>query len=29
MMIHASDFAGGSAKWPISRDWSLRVNQEF
>lgn len=29
MIIHTSDFAGGSAKWPISKQWSLRVNQEF
>ncbi|CAD8115521.1 unnamed protein product [Paramecium sonneborni] len=29
MIIHTSDFAGGSAKWPISKEWSLRVNQEF
>ncbi|CAD8195288.1 unnamed protein product [Paramecium pentaurelia] len=29
MIIHTSDFAGASAKWPISKQWSLRVNQEF
>ncbi|CAD8115421.1 unnamed protein product [Paramecium primaurelia] len=29
MIIHTSDFTGGSAKWPISKEWSLRVNQEF
>ncbi|CAD8103195.1 unnamed protein product [Paramecium sonneborni] len=29
MIIHTSDFVGAAAKWPISKSWSLRVNQEF
>ncbi|CAD8079707.1 unnamed protein product [Paramecium sonneborni] len=29
MIIHTSDFAGGAKPFPISKEWSVRVNKEF
>ena len=29
MIIHTSDFTGGAKPFPISKEWSTRVNMEF
>lgn len=29
MITHTSDFNGSARKWPLSKVWSEKINQEY